>query len=98
MMKLWKIGVRDFMGIGKVEIYHGVKIHRKGQENDGRTQFFYSKWRVSKFHHLWKYYLRLGTLYSGILDNPDPQTFRMVQWKDNIKSKLKAIFSPLTIA
>ncbi len=91
MMKLWKIGVRDFLGIGKSRVYHFMsKSTERVKKNDGRTQFLL-KWKVSSSTFL-KYYLRLGTPYSGILDNPDPQTFRMVQWKDNIKSKLKAIF------
>ena len=59
MMKLWKIGVRDFMGIGKSRVYHFMsKSTERVKKNDGRLNF--TQMEGIKFHLL-RYYLRLGT-------------------------------------
>ena len=60
-MKLWKIGVRLFKGLGKSRVYHfsSVSLRKKAWNNGAKT--FLLKWGVSiKFFK--KYYLRSDKL------------------------------------
>ena len=68
-MKLWKIGVRLFKGLGKSRVYHfsSVSLRKKAWNNGAKT--FLLKWGVSiKFFK--KYYLRSDKLYFEELNEP----------------------------
>tara|TARA_Y100000768_G_scaffold233610_1_gene176550 strand:- start:7 stop:849 length:843 start_codon:yes stop_codon:yes gene_type:complete len=68
-MKLWKIGVRLFKGLGNSRVYHFSSISlRKKVWNDGH-KIFLLKWALSiKFFK--KYYLRSDEFFNGELKNP----------------------------
>jgi len=68
-MKLWKIGVRLFKGLGDVRVYHfsSVSLRKKAWNNGAKT--FLLKWGISiKFFK--KYYLRSDENFEGPLANP----------------------------
>jgi GT2 family glycosyltransferase len=68
-MKLWQAGVRIYKGISKSRIFHfQAKSTERVKKNDGRTQFR-RKWQIPSSRFL-KYYLRLGTPFSGPLEEP----------------------------
>jgi glycosyltransferase involved in cell wall biosynthesis len=73
-MKLWKIGVRLFKGLGKCRVYHFSSISlRKKVWNDGAKTFLL-KWGISiKFFK--KYYLRSDTNFDGPLDELQKNLF-----------------------
>ncbi|MEZ4910743.1 MAG: glycosyltransferase [Saprospiraceae bacterium] len=84
MMKLWKIGIRDFMGVNQSRVYHFMsKSTERVKKNDGKTQFLL-KWQISNSTFL-KYYLRLGETYSGKLENPDTKAIKWILLKDRLK-------------
>lgn len=86
MMKLWKIGVRDFMGVSRSRVYHFMsKSTERVTKNDGKTQFLL-KWEVSNSTFL-KYYLRLGLDYSGSLPEPHGDALRWIRVKDKLKKR-----------
>ena len=69
-MKLWKIGVRIFKGLGNCRVYHfsSVTLRRKAWNNGAKT--FLLKWGITiKFFR--KYYLRINTPFDGELREPD---------------------------
>ena len=69
-MKLWKIGVRLFKGLGNVRVYHfsSVSLRKKTWNNGAKT--FLLKWGISiKFFK--KFYLRSDQKYNGLLKNPN---------------------------
>ena len=68
-MKLWKIGVRIFKGLGNCRVYHfsSVSLRKKAWNNGAKT--FLKKWGISiKFFK--KYYLRSNEKYNGPLKEP----------------------------
>ena len=72
-MKLWKINIRIFKGLGKCLVYHfGSKTLRDNNhlfKNLGSMsgKIFIKKWGLSiKFFK--KYYLRAGSEYNAPLD------------------------------
>ena len=68
-MKLWKIGVRLFKGLGDVRVYHfsSVSLRKKAWNNGAKT--FLLKWGISiKFFK--KYYLRSDEIFKGPLKDP----------------------------
>ena len=68
-MKLWKIGVRLFKGLGSCRVYHfsSVSLRKKAWNNGAKT--FLLKWGISiKFFK--KYYLRSDKNYDGPLNEP----------------------------
>ena len=68
-MKLWKIGVRLFKGLGKSRVYHfsSVSLRKKAWNNGAKT--FLLKWGISiKFFK--KYYLRSDKPYLEELNEP----------------------------
>jgi glycosyltransferase involved in cell wall biosynthesis len=68
-MKLWKIGVRLFKGLGKCRVYHfsSLSLRKKAWNNGART--FLLKWGISiKFFK--KYYLRSDQIFKDSLGEP----------------------------
>ncbi len=71
-MKLWKVGVRFFKGLNQFKVYHfgSISMRKKADivKNDG-TKIFLKKWGITpKF--FFKYYLRTGDRFDGLLNNP----------------------------
>jgi len=69
-MKLWKIGVRLFKGLGSCRVYHfsSLSLRKKAWNNGAKT--FLLKWGISiKFFK--KYYLRSDTKFNGLLAEPN---------------------------
>tara|TARA_B100000886_G_scaffold298737_1_gene227027 strand:+ start:4962 stop:5807 length:846 start_codon:yes stop_codon:yes gene_type:complete len=68
-MKLWKLGVRLFKGLGECRVYHfsSLSLRKKVWNNGAKT--FLLKWGVSiKFFK--KYYLRSDKKFNGPLKEP----------------------------
>ena len=68
-MKLWKIGVRLFKGLGNCRVYHfsSLSLRKKAWNNGAKT--FLLKWGISiKFFK--KYYLKSDTKFNGFLTEP----------------------------
>jgi GT2 family glycosyltransferase len=69
-MKLWQIGCRIFKGLGQSRVYHfQSRSTGRVQKNDGRKQFK-QKWGLAA-SAFYKYYLRMGQPYDGILKEPN---------------------------
>ena len=69
-MKLWKIGVRIFKGLGNCRVYHfsSVTLRKKVWNNGAKT--FLLKWGITiKFFR--KYYLKTDTAFDGELKEPN---------------------------
>ena len=69
-MKLWKIGVRIFKGLGNCRVYHfsSVTLRKKVWNNGAKT--FLLKWGITiKFFR--KYYLKTNTAFDGALKDPN---------------------------
>ena len=69
-MKLWKIGVRIFKGLGNCRVYHfsSITLRRKVWNNGAKT--FLLKWGITiKFFR--KYYLRTNAAFDGELKEPN---------------------------
>jgi glycosyltransferase involved in cell wall biosynthesis len=87
-MKLWKIGVRYFKGLGKSRVYHFISHSTKRiQKNNGRKQFL-NKWRLTNSTFS-RYYLRRGKIFNGPLNEPE-NTFgyKIALLKSKIKNSL----------
>ena len=87
-MKLWKIGVRLFKGLGNCRVYHfsSVSLRKKISNNGSKT--FLLKWGISiKFFR--KYYLKSDTKFDGILKEPKKS---LIYYLDLFKCKLSFFF------
>ena len=87
-MKLWQLGCRQFIGVGKSKVYHfQQKSTKKIKKNNGRKQFL-EKWNMpaSSFY---RHFLRMGTLYQGSLSQPNSLTNAFIK----VKTKVKKLFS-----
>ena len=76
-MKLWKKGVRLFKGLNDFKVYHfgSISMRKKADiiKNDG-TKTFLKKWGITpKF--FFKYYLRTGKKFDGLLNDPNKNLF-----------------------
>ena len=76
-MKLWKVGVRLFKGLNDFKVYHfgSISMRKKADiiKNDG-TKTFLKKWGITpKF--FFKYYLRTGKKFDGLLNDPNKSLF-----------------------
>ena len=76
-MKLWKAGVRLFKGLNDFKVYHfgSISMRKKDDiiKNDG-TKTFLKKWGITpKF--FFKYYLRTGKRFDGLLNSPNKNIF-----------------------
>ena len=68
-MKLWKLGVRLFKGLGNCRVYHfsSISLRKKAWNNGAKT--FLLKWGISiKFFK--RFYLHSNSPYNGILKSP----------------------------
>ena len=87
-MKLWKMGVRLFKGLGKSRVYHfsSVSLRRKAWNNGAKI--FLLKWGISiKFFK--KHYLKSDTPFKGPLTEPDKNP---IYYFDLAKCKLAYLF------
>ena len=90
-MKLWRIGVRLFKGIGDCRVYHfsSVSLRKKTWNNGAKT--FLLKWGVSiKFFK--KHYLRSDKEFDGLLNNPIKN---FTYYIDLCKCKISFLFHSL---
>ena len=76
-MKLWIAGVRLFKGLNDFKVYHfgSISMRKKDDiiKNDG-TKTFLKKWGITpKF--FFKYYLRTGKKFDGLLNDPNKNLF-----------------------
>ena len=87
-MKLWKMGVRLFKGLGNSRVYHFSSISlRKKAWNNG-AKIFLLKWGISiKFFK--KYYLKSDTPFKGPLTEPVKNP---IYYLDLAKCKLAYLF------
>jgi glycosyltransferase involved in cell wall biosynthesis len=68
-MKLWNLGIRVFMGVGKSRVFHfGSKSVNRVKKNKGYYTFI-SKWGITS-STLTKLYLLRGEKYKGSLQEP----------------------------
>jgi len=68
-MKLWNIGVRDFIGLSQSRVYHfGSKSVKRVTKNPGYYKFI-AKWGITS-STLTTHYLKRGESYSGTLKEP----------------------------
>lgn len=87
-MKLWKIGVRIFKGLGKCRVYHfsSLSLRKKTWNNGAKT--FLLKWGITiKFFK--KHYLKSDKPYEGKLLEPTINFFYFVGYA---KCKLAYLF------
>ncbi len=86
-MKLWQLGIRDFIGVGSSRVYHfqSKTLHRV-KLNNGRKQFK-RKWGISAAY-FYKNYLKIGGAHQGSL--PEIKKNFSHFWA-TIKAKLSAI-------
>ena len=81
-MKLWKLGIRHFQGVGKSRVYHfGSKSTKRKRMNLGRDTFF-RKWQLSA-NDFGRYMLKCGSDFEGPL--PDVELGATVKLKNYIK-------------
>ncbi len=83
-MKLWKIGVRIFKGLGDCRVYHfsSLSLRKKAWNNGAKT--FLLKWGISiKFFK--KYYLKSDEKFKNVLDEPKKNFF---YYLDLLKCKI----------
>ena len=87
-MKLWRIGVRLFKGLGDCRVYHfsSLSLRKKVWNNGAKT--FLLKWGISiKFFK--KYYLKSDTPFKGPLTEPIKN---LVYYFDLAKCKVAYLF------
>ena len=87
-MKLWKIGVRLFKGLGDCRVYHfsSMSLRKKAWNNGAKT--FLLKWGISiKFFK--KHYLKSDNIFTGQLNEPNKNIFYFF---DLIKCKIAYFF------
>jgi glycosyltransferase involved in cell wall biosynthesis len=88
MMKLWKAGVRYFMGVSDARCYHFMsKSVRRIKKNKGRKQFL-KKWGMSNSTFR-KFYLRMGEDFTGYQTDPPIEGNLKVKL---MRDRLKRIF------
>ena len=87
-MKLWKIGVRLFKGIGNCRVYHFSSVSLRKKISNKGSKTFLLKWGISiKFFR--KHYLKSDTKFDGFLKNPKKNLF---YYFDLFKCKLTFVF------
>lgn len=87
-MKLYKSGVRHFMGVGKSLVYHfGSKSTGRVKHNSGRYQFLL-KWGISS-SFFYKKVLKMGKNYAPLPEKHNLSTMDMLV---NKSKQLKASF------
>ena len=87
-MKLWRIGVRLFKGLGNVRVYHfsSITLRKKAWNKGSKT--FLLKWGFTiKFFK--KHYLKTDSMFEGPLNNPKKNFWFFL---DLLKCKLSLIY------
>ena len=87
-MKLWKIGVRLFKGLGDCRVYHfsSLSLRKKAWNNGAKT--FLLKWGVTiKFFK--KHYLKSDSKFEGLLNEPKKN---FIYYIDLLKCKVTYLF------
>ena len=87
-MKLWKIGVRLFKGLGSCRVYHfsSLSLRKKAWNNGAKT--FLLKWGISiKFFK--KYYLRSDSQFNDLLTEPNKDFFYYLSY---LRCKLSYLY------
>ena len=87
-MKLWKIGVRLFKGLGNCRVYHfsSLSLRKKAWNNGAKT--FLLKWGISiKFFK--KYYLRSDSQFNDLLTEPNKDFFYYLSY---LRCKLSYLY------
>jgi len=90
-MKLWKLGVRLFKGLGKSRVYHfsSISLRKKAWNNGAKT--FLLKWGISiKFFK--KHYLLTDKEFNGLLKEPNKN---IIYYIDYIKCKITLFYLKL---
>lgn len=89
-MKLWRVGVKSFKGVGKSRVYHFMSKSTdklKKKRNDGRKTFLH-KWGVSS-NLFTRFYLRRGEAWNDDLTEPKQNfQFQFKKLLNNIKRRL----------
>ena len=86
-MKLWKLGVRDFHGVGNSLVFHFAKISTgRVKQNNGYWQFF-NKWGLTT-SQFYRNYIKMGSVYLGKLEEANELTL-VQKLKNRIKASLK---------
>ncbi len=83
-MKLWKLGVRYFKGVGKSRVYHfaAKTTKRISKTQNGGYEIFINKWRMTSKTFTDKYLLR-GKPFCGMLN--EPKISFLIKMKNRIK-------------
>lgn len=88
-MKLWHLGVRIFMGVGKSKVYHfGAKSTKRVRKNKGSDTFL-KKWGMTS-NTFYSQVLHLGKEYSG----PYPKTID-ISSLSKLRNRLKRIIKSI---
>jgi GT2 family glycosyltransferase len=88
MIKLWHYGIRDYKGLSECRVYHfGSRTTQRVVRNDGKKTFV-KKWEMGS-STFYKYFLRIGEPYKGILELPTAQKVRAKIFIDKLKSRFK---------
>jgi glycosyltransferase involved in cell wall biosynthesis len=84
MMKLWKCGIRYYKGINESRVYHfGSLTTSRIKKNPGSRQFLI-KWGMAQ-STFFKYFLRMGQVFSGYTPEPNPTEFQLKRRTDKLK-------------
>ncbi len=87
-MKLWKLGVRTFKGVGASKVYHfGSKSTKRVRKNTGSDTFLL-KWGITA-GTFYRYFLRMGMPYATASPLPLPRAVK-------VRNKLKRLIKSLT--
>ena len=87
-MKLWKLGVRYFKGVGNSKVYHfGSKSTSRVKRNRGKDTFLL-KWGITSRFFIEKY-LRRGQKFSG--DLPEYNMTLLDKFINTFKKVIKSI-------
>ena len=88
-MKLWKLGVRLFKGVGASKVYHfGSKSTKRMRKNMGSDTFL-MKWGITA-RTFYREYLQMGRPFAGSLNVPEINSGLA------IKNRLKRMFKALS--
>ena len=87
-MKLWKLGIRLFKGVGKSRVYHFAAKTTKKISKTNRDGYykFIDKWGMTSKTFTDKYLLR-GNTFSGLLEKPE------VDFSIKVKNRIKKVIN-----
>lgn len=89
-MKLWKLGIRIFLGVGNSRVYHFVsKSTNKIRKKSFGSEIFLIKWGITS-RTFYRYYLKMGEHFTAYLSEPK------IPLGVTIKNKLKRLYILIT--